>query len=161
MLADRLSFIKLFEQFLRQKDGSTVGELILKSMGKIKCPCTVNCKVIPSLGKVLTLPSSKFDHDSTFRKSANKNMTYTGHRKPVVFKTIPLALIKDLKNAYGVTVNDVLFTSLSIAISSHNGNCSLTSKKGKNLQYRALMSIALPRSDGDNVIKSKALRNKL
>ena len=118
------------------------------------------CKVIPSLGKVLTLPSSKFDHDTTFSKSANKNMTYSGHRKAVVFKTIPLALIKDLKNAYGVTVNDVLFTSLSIAISSYNGNCSVTSKKGRKLQCRALMPIALPRSDDDNVTKSKALRNK-
>ena len=115
------------------------------------------CKVIPSLGKVLTLPSSKFDHDTTFSKSANKKMTYSGHRKAVVFKTIPLALIKDLKNAYGVTVNDVLFTPLSIAISSYNRNCSVALKKGKKLQCRALMPIALPRLDDDNVTKSKAL----
>ena len=86
------------------------------------------CKVIPSLGKVLTLPSSKFDHDTTFSKSANKKMTYSGYRKAVVFKTIPLALIKDLKNAYGVTVNDVIFTSLSIAISSYNSNCDNETK---------------------------------
>ena len=33
VLADRLSTVKLFEQFLRREDGSTVGELIPKSMG--------------------------------------------------------------------------------------------------------------------------------
>lgn len=165
VLADGLSLVKLFEQFLRREDGSPVGELIPKSMGnkfkkQKKNKLSMYCKVIPSLGKVLTLPSSKFDHDTTFSKAANKNMTYSGNRKAIVFKTIPLALIKDLKNAYGVTVNDVLFTSLSIAISSYNGDCSVTSKKGKRLQCRALMPIALPRSDDDNVTKSKALRNK-
>lgn len=167
VLGDGLSLVKLFEGFLTKEDGSPVENLVPTSMSakfekQKKSKWGMYAKVIPALGKVLALPVSKFDDDTAFSKSANKDMVYSGNRKIVVFNTVPLNFIKDIKNASGVTVNDVLFCALSMAINEYNKlqQCPVQMKKGKKVQCRALMPIAFPRSTKETGDHIQAMRNK-
>mmetsp|Transcript_25745 Transcript_25745/g.39912 ORF Transcript_25745/g.39912 Transcript_25745/m.39912 type:complete len:533 (-) Transcript_25745:109-1707(-) len=166
-LGDGLSLVKLFEGFLTKEDGSPVENLVPTSMNakfekQKKSKWGMYAKVIPSLGKVLGLPVSKYDDDTAFSKSANKNMIYNGNRKIVVFNTVPLTFIKDIKKASGVTVNDVLFCALSMAIHEYNKllQCPVQMKRGKKLQCRALMPVAFPRPAKETGDHSQAMRNK-
>lgn len=159
-LADGLSLVNLFEGFLTNESGEPVKDLIPISMEnkfqkQKKNKWSLYCKVVPSFFKVLALPASKFDSDTVFSKSANKEMKYNGKRKIIVFDNIPLPLIKDIKNANNVTVNDVLLATLSLTISEYNRmHGCIVSKSGKDIQCRVLMPVALPREKGSQ------LRNK-
>ena len=163
-LADGLSLVKLFEGFLTKESGEPVQDLVPVSMEnkfekQKKHKWAMYLKIIPSFFKALAMPTGKFDCDTVFSSSGNKNMIYSGTRKIVVFPTISLQFIKDIKNVHGVTVNDVLLTALSLAISKYNrlNNCKVTEKQGTKLQCRALMPVALPRADSN---ESSSLRNK-
>lgn len=87
---------------------------------------------------------------------------HTGKRKCLIFNTVPLDFIKDLKNASNVTVNDIMFTALSQAIHDYcqENNDGLIEKKGSKVQFRALMPIAFPRPQEVTNDFSQALYNK-
>ena len=163
-LADGLSLVKLFEGFLTTESGEPVQSLIPSSMKnkfnrQKKNKLIMYLKTIPSFFKALSMPAGKYDCDTAFSSSANKNMVYSSNRKIVVFPTIPLQFIKDIKNSHGVTVNDVLLAAFSMSISKYNNvrNCAVTEKQGVKLQCRALLPVALPRSEKDN---TQSLCNK-
>ena len=114
--------------------------------------------------------------DATLTKytySRKYSQVYSGNRKITVFQTTPLPFIKALKNKANVSINDVLFTALSQAIRDHciNQQCPIVQKtvdsssskhheKNQKIQFRALMPVALPRSDEAVRDKTQAMRNK-
>ena len=180
-LADGMSLAKLFEGFLTTETGDPVN-LIPKSLQQKKekkkkqSKFSLYSKILPSLTHVLGLAKTKFDHSTMFSKSSHGTMTYNGNRSVILFPTTPLQFIKDIKNAHkeeSVTINDVLFTALSLAITNYNKyhKCPIQEKKQKKLRCRALLPVALPRGsrssskgndendDGFNDY-SHALRNK-
>ena len=120
---------------------------------------------------VLTLAMSPFDDDIVFRKSIHGTMVHSNNRSYVIFPSIPLSFIKDLKNAANMTVNDILMTAVSQAIYDYcqSQNCPLvtdsttndntTQTKKKPIQCRALLPVALPRPPEELQDKSTALRN--
>ena len=87
---------------------------------------------------------------------------YTGNRKPLIFPTIPLDFIKDIKNAAKVTVNDVFLTCLSQALYDYclKQNCSVLPSTGNGTQFRALLPYAFPKSQDEIADKSRTLSNK-
>jgi diacylglycerol O-acyltransferase len=104
-------------------------------------------------------------------------MKHSGNRSCIIFPNVPLDLIKNLKSAAGVTVNDIIMTAVSQAIhdyctsqdcpvllataSSTNNSSKSNNSKSKSaiIQCRALMPVALPRPSSELNDKSLALRN--
>ena len=167
-MGDGMALAKLFEGLITKESGDPVGALLPSNKqtagNKQQRPSRLKSffQSFPAFGKVLSLPTSKFDHDTAFSKSRKKSMVYSGNRRIVVFPTAPLSFIKDLKNAQQVTVNDILLTALSMAISRYNDyqGCNMKDRKGEKLRCRALLPVALPRPSADMEDKSKALSNK-
>jgi hypothetical protein len=67
------------------------------------------CKAI---GEVVTLPRSPYDDNTLFSKP-RQDMTHSRKRSVVCFEPIPLEFVKTIKRAAGVSLNDVLYTSVS------------------------------------------------
>jgi hypothetical protein len=113
--------------------------------------------------RVLTLGLTPYDDDTAFSKSTHGSMVYSGKRSYVIFPSVSLDFIKQLKNAArGITVNDVLMTAVSQAIYDYckSQNCPIVSSKAKKIQCRALLPVAFPRSQQEMKDVSAALRNK-
>jgi len=108
-----------------------------------------------------TLGMGSYDAATAFRKNINSKMVYTWNRKLVVFETVPLSFIKELKTQGGVSINDVMFSCLGGAIRRYNlaNDCFVTKKK-KNVLCRALMPVAFPRPNEDKDDKTSVLKNK-
>eukprot|EP00586_Coscinodiscus_wailesii_P005069 CAMPEP_0172488820 /NCGR_PEP_ID=MMETSP1066-20121228/18541_1 /TAXON_ID=671091 /ORGANISM="Coscinodiscus wailesii, Strain CCMP2513" /LENGTH=510 /DNA_ID=CAMNT_0013256289 /DNA_START=204 /DNA_END=1736 /DNA_ORIENTATION=+ len=168
-LADGLSLVTLFESLVSYADGSPMeeGGLIPSSMNrkfqqKKAGRLSLFYKSLKSTLKVLTLPSSKFDDGVAFRNGIGGDMCYSGKRKAVIFNTVSLDFIKSLKNAAGVSINDVFLACFSQAVRDYNlhENCPVMKSKGKNVQFRALMPLAFPRPREEARDRSLTLRNK-
>ena len=86
--------------------------------------------------------------------------THTHRRKAVLFPTLPLDFVKDVKNAAGVSVNDVLFTCLSQAIHDYlqQQECPVLKQQQSHLLCRALIAAVLPRTVHDAAVET--LQNK-
>jgi hypothetical protein len=56
---------------------------------------------------VIATPSSAYDTDVGLLETERKTFKFSGQRTLVRLPNMPLPYIKDLKNAAGVTVNDV------------------------------------------------------
>jgi len=165
-IADGLSLITLFEKFVTRADGTPITSSVpMKMSNKFRRNentfATIP-KFLKSMIKVLTLPSSKFDHKVFFRKGIGRHMVHTGKRKCILFHNVPLEFIKELKNAAEVTVNDIILTALSQAIHDYcvKHDDPVLQKKGKRVRFRALMPVAFPRSDKDKSDPSRAMRNR-
>lgn len=177
-LSDGLSLVTLFQDLITNTDGSKVDDIIPSSMknkfdlnknktSKRPSSTSMFFKSFNAFYQVVTLAKTKFDDAVVFRKSIQKGFVFNGNRKIVIFQTLSLPFIKDLKNKANVTINDILFTALSQAIRDYclSQNCPLfekskSSKKKKKIQFRALMPVALPRTDKETQDKTRALRNK-
>jgi hypothetical protein len=75
---------------------------------------------------------------------------------------MPLEFVKDLKNAANVTINDVLYTCVSEAIHQYlvEAECPVLEEKGTELQCRALIPVAFPRSPEILGDPEETLRNR-
>jgi WS/DGAT C-terminal domain/Wax ester synthase-like Acyl-CoA acyltransferase domain len=110
---------------------------------------------------VLTLGASKFDDHTAFSKCNHAQMKFSGKRDFVIFPTISLEFIKQLKSAANCTVNTILMTAISQAIRDYciSQNDPLMVKRAK-VQCRALLPVGFPRSDDEMSTTSTALTNK-
>jgi len=117
--------------------------------------------LLASFFKVLGTPSTAFDTDVGLTIPDKKQITFTGRRSIVRIPTVKLSFIKSVKNAAGVTVNDVVFAALAGAV--HRLRVAMQDPvmtdplSGSKVRTRALMPVALPRKVGDTV---RGLRNK-
>lgn len=80
----------------------------------------------------------------------------------VMLEPMPLDFIKALKDAAGVTINDVLFSCLSQSIHDYlkEQKCPVFGSRGEELQCRALIPVGIPPSDDVVQDKTRILRNK-
>merc|ERR1711862_559827 len=165
-IADGVSLVHLFNNFITLEDGTPLGALIpdnMKQKFKVKqSQMALMWKIVKSTVKALTLPSSRFDDGVFFRRGTGADMIYTGNRSPLIFPTTPLDFVKDLKNAAKVTVNDIFLACLSQALYDYclYEKCPVLPKTGNGAQFRALLPFAFPRSNDEVEDMSRALSNK-
>lgn len=109
---------------------------------------TIVYKVVTALVQLATYPSNKVDHPTIFSQNLHYRMTHTHQRELVLLPTMPLQFVKAIKNAAGVTINDVLFTCLSQAIHDYlqNQNCPILKQQQQHLLCRAMIAAVLPRT---------------
>lgn len=119
-------------------------------------------KYIFSVVEVLGLALSKYDTNLPFSHTyprERSTLVYNGKRRTIIFPTHQLAFLKDIKNAAGVTLNDVVFACTAGAIRKYCESIDPISLNSLNkIMYRALMPVAFPRKDFDS--SEHALRNK-
>ncbi len=116
--------------------------------------------------EVLSLGSSAYDAELPFSHTYKSGVTrskvsMSKTRSTVIFPTLQLEFIKQIKNAAGVTLNDVVFSATSGAIKRYcEDNVRNKSEITENILHRSLMPIAFPKRDGDADNAHYALRNK-
>jgi hypothetical protein len=117
--------------------------------------------LLEAAGHCLTLSATKYDDDTVFSKMNHATMTHSGIRKALIFPTVPLDFVKKLKDAAGVTVNDIIMVAISQAIYDYCilQNDPVLASKGNSVQCRALLPVGFPRSPDELKDKSTALRN--
>lgn len=117
--------------------------------------------LLEAAGHCLTLSATKYDDDTAFSKMNHATMKHSGVRKALIFPTVPLDFVKKLKDAAGVTVNDIIMVATSQAIHDYCilQNDKLLATKGNSVQCRALLPVGFPRSPDELKDKSTALRN--
>lgn len=101
-----------------------------------------------------------FPQDENGVEQKIKRGSYSGRRKTVMFPDIPLSLMKKMKDAAGVTVNDVVIALVSGCIRRYclaQGAGDIIG--GKVFKSRALFPVALPRTmnadDASNILCNK------
>lgn len=109
----------------------------------------------------LTLSATNYDDDTVFSRMNHSRMKHCGKRQAVIFPTVPLQFIKDLKQSAGVTVNDILMAAVSHAIYAY---CrlqkdSVLEAKKSGIQCRALLPVGFPRDQNELNDKSTAMKN--
>jgi len=174
-IGDGVAVVNIFENVATYADGTLMKELIPSSMSKKfqkkrsfwAGVVVMFFKLIVSFFRVLTLAATKFDDDYTFRRCVQKDMTYSGSRKQIIFPEIPLDFVKSLKNAQEVrgdktTINDVMFAAVSQMLHDYSkAHNDPTLQKGAKLQSRVLMPVALPRPAVVNEInRTTSLSNR-
>jgi hypothetical protein len=110
--------------------------------------------------RVLATPASAYDATVAFNPMDKKMPVMSGRRTAVYLPTISLDWVKAIKNAAGVTVNDVMLSAIGGVIRRF----SLT--RGESAAYlakavnRALLPVALPRPAVELTSNLTGLRNK-
>ena len=111
--------------------------------------------------EIVSLPASKYDSRTLFNPIDASKMVMK-NRKSVVFPTVKLDFIKSIKNKAHVTVNDVLLSAFTGAISKYctkRGDPLMKGELAKKLINRCLMPVSLPRPLEQYSDPITALRN--
>lgn len=171
VIGDGLALVAAFNNVLTTEDGKPISTPSFKSSassssggGKKKAKkgiLSTIWSVIEATGHVLTLGTTKYDDDTVFSKMNHSEMKHSGKRQAVIFPTIPLDFVKELKSAAGVTVNDILMTAVSQAIHDYckSQNDKVLAEKGSKIQCRGLLPVGFPRSQDELNDKYTAMRN--
>lgn len=172
-LGDGVSLVHVFEQMVTYQDGTsfksmmTFSRQIDESNGDLleKVPSSSLLRkalsFVNETFRVITLDKTPYDDGIAFVTSNHGNHIYTNNRSYVIFPTVDLKFIKQLKSAANVTVNDILMATVSQAIHDYcrEQGCPVLESKQKKLQCRALLPVALPRSSAEFDDSAQALRN--
>lgn len=108
--------------------------------------------------EVLMLPNTSYDSNTKFTVPDQRKMVMSNRRKTVLFPTVQLDFVKEIKNKAGVTVNDVLFTATAGAIARYCKWKKDPVIDSPKLFSRALMPVAFPRKKEEIESTSNALR---
>lgn len=172
VIGDGLALVGILQKILVTEDGSPIKSPIsFKSSAsssaldakkkKKKGILSTVWSLIEATGHVLTLGATKYDDDTAFSKMNHASMKHSGKREAVIFPTIPLGFVKELKTAAKCSVNDLLMTAVSQAIHDYckSQNDAVLKEKGSSIQCRALLPVGFPRSPEDLNNPLEALRN--
>lgn len=172
VIGDGLALVGAFEKILTDVDGASIQSPIsfkssVSSAGgggngkKNKGILSTIWSLVEATGHVLTLGATKYDDDTVFSKMNHPKMKHSGKREAVIFPTIPLDFVKQLKTAAKVSVNDILMTAVSQAIHDYcqAQNDPVLAKKGPSIQCRALLPVGFPRSPNELNDPVTAMRN--
>jgi hypothetical protein len=175
---DGISIVQVFNHILTNADGSAIVappfERKETAFSKLSLVDKIR-ECIACAGSVLSLPVSAYDSDCLFNDPNRKkaDFAYSGARAVWKAPSFSLANIKRIKDAAGVTVNDVCFTACAGAIRKYcireNDPAfapSSSKQGGKGINNitpekvcRALLPVAFPRQKGDSTDADEAMRN--
>jgi diacylglycerol O-acyltransferase / wax synthase len=161
-LADGISMVNIVEDIITDMDGKPVSNILPRSMEKKfkiqRSLVDLVSGIFKGVGSFLYMMSGPFDDKTSFGQAVD--MVHNRKRRAVCFQPVPLHFVKDLKNAAGVSLNDIIYTCLSQAIHDYleEQNDAVLKAKGKSLLCRTLMPIAFPGRDGNR--KATLLRNR-
>ena len=107
---------------------------------------------------ILSLPNSPYDSDIKFTSPDKRRLRMTESRTTVLFPSLRLEFIKQIKAKAGVTVNDVMMAIASGAIRRY---CEELGDPALNrtVQSRALVPVAFPRPSEKLLDPELALQN--
>jgi hypothetical protein len=119
-------------------------------------------KFLTATVEVLMLANTPYDTNISF-SAANKTQLSSpmGKHKSLIFRTLRLDFVKELKNKAKCTINDVYMCALSGAIRRYcerKGDSAVVNNM--KIQCRVLMPVAFPRSPKELADEYRALRNK-
>jgi hypothetical protein len=117
-------------------------------------------KTLKAFASVLLLGVSPYDSDISFTSPNKSQLKMTPFRKTLYFPTLQLKFIKALKNAAGVSVNDILMSATSGAIRKYSEYRGDDFSDPSKIHNRLLVPIALFRSPEAQKNPSNALNNK-
>lgn len=175
VIGDGLALVAAFEKLLTNEDGGQIRTPMSFKSGASSSDNGNNgnskkkksgilstiWSLIEATGHCLSLSATKYDDDTVFSKMNNPKLKHSGKRSVVIFPTMPLEFIKKLKEAAGMTVNDILLTAVSQSVHDYckSQNDSVLTKKGSAIQCRALLPVGFPRLSEDLNDKYTAMRN--
>ncbi|KAL7530211.1 hypothetical protein ACHAXR_003365 [Thalassiosira sp. AJA248-18] len=171
VIGDGLALVSAFEKLLTTEDGKPIHSPVSlqrsasstasKKAKKKKGILSTIWSLIEATGHCLSLGATKYDDDTVFSKMNHSEMKHSGKREAVIFPTMPLDFIKELKSSAGVTVNDILMTAVSQAIHDYckKQGDEVLKAKGSDIQCRGLLPVGFPRSQDEMNDKSKGMRN--
>jgi hypothetical protein len=154
-IGDGISLVNIMSRlFTDEKGCPLVIDIPAKTVSEkpVQPPKFSVFEVVKSFFQVLTLPISAFDSPIKFLNAPIPRgpMVMTKKRRTVVFPTVRLDFVKELKNKAAVTVNDVLLTAMTGAIKRYCENKGdkhvLAGDADTKLRSRCLMPVAFPRS---------------
>lgn len=171
VIGDGLALVAAFNKLLTTEDGKPIQSELFKSRASSsgggggkkakKGMVSTIWSLIQATGHCLTLGATKYDDDTVFSKMNHSGMKHSGKREAVIFPTIPLDFVKQLKSAANVTVNDILMTAVSQAIHDYckSQNDTVLAEKGSAIQCRSLLPVGFPRSQDELNDPYTAMRN--
>lgn len=167
-VGDGISLMQAFYGALLDVSGNAMA---VPGFARREAKFGMSAKMVAQIGlaavKVLALPMSSFDSPTLFNggleqpRSSLKNWSMEGDRHLVLFPTLPMDFVKQLKTVAGVTVNDVLFAMFAGGVRRYclsRQDPLFRDGTTKALQMRALMPIAFPRPAVTD--PSRTMRNK-
>ena len=140
--------VNIVEDIITDLDGNAMSNILPQGMQKKfkieRSYLDFFSGLFKGLGSFLYMTSGPLDDKTAFCQS--KEMVHNRSRSAVCFEPVPLHFVKDLKNAAGVSINDVIYACLSQAVHDYlkEQDDPVLKAKGTSLLCRTLMPIALP-----------------
>lgn len=162
-IGDGISLVGTMSALFETHDGLSAKIDVPEKMGGGAANSNSVWKFVHSAIEVATLGMSRYDSDIAFSHPNKKKMVFTPRRKTIIFPTLKLSFVKEIKNKAKVSLNDVLFTATAGAIRRYcamKGDLLFTSSSRSSIvQCRALMPVAFPRKREDTESSTRSLRN--
>jgi diacylglycerol O-acyltransferase len=167
VIGDGISLVstmeRMFDEFIDTSDSNTKKEGTASKVKQVSSPNILNFigqffSAVAAAFHILALPGSSYDSDIKFTSPNKQTLKMTSDRSLILFPCLHLDFIKLIKNAAGVTVNDVMMAITTGAIRRYCEEVGDPVLKDKVLT-RALVPVAFPRPVKESHDPVKALRN--
>lgn len=166
-IADGISLIQVMnETLVDEKTGAALDFSPFQRREKNfrpGCSCGLVAKTLAAVGRVIGISQGLADSPLSFIGSDVFKATFSGARRFVPMPDVPLAFVKDLKNAAGVTVNDVIFGVTAGVLRRYSAAVQDPMRPGClhwGVRSRALVPVAFPRSAEETADRATCLHNK-
>ena len=154
VIGDGIALVNAMQKILDDEHGKPVTIELpgskIKVVGGEKPVAPSMFQIMKSFLGIVSLPASPYDTKTSFVSANQKQMFMNKRRKTLIYPTLKLSFVKELKNKAGVTINDILLTAVTGAVRRYcekRGDTAFQNTKNiSSLVSRCLMPIALPRS---------------
>lgn len=153
VIGDGIALVNAIQKILDDENGNPVTIKLpgakVREAGAVRPPAPSTFSIVKSFFNIVSLPASPFDTKTSFTPSNQKKIVMNKRRKTLIFPSVKLSFIKDLKNKAGATINDILLTAVTGAVRKYckqRGDVALEGNAKSSILSRCLMPVALPRS---------------
>ena len=165
VIGDGIALVESMRHMFQDTSGNTLTvDLPERRRGEAGVSFIMKCwRFLVATVQVIALHASAYDTDTSFTQQHKTSFQMNWPQyQTVVFNTLKLEFVKELKNKAKCTINDVYMCAIAGAIRRYaqsQGDSIIANTETKVL-CRALMPIAFPRSAKELANKDSALRNK-
>jgi len=160
-IGDGIALVQVFGDVIRDLDGNKIPDAVYQKKPRArKNFCAMLYDVLSSFFTVAGVAASPFDTDIPFNDPNKKRLKYSNRRTVVKVPNHDLSYVKAIKNAAGVTVNDVCFAATAGAIRKYCLAMGTAISDMDRAKIRALLPVAFPRKTPSNQDLAGSLRNK-